>query len=112
MLSATSYTISEIQKSTEVPLLEWKFQIENGNTGEITISDPLLETEALAQERAISEFLDKSYKIKQVSFTTYRTDLHIGDIINVRGLPYRIKSVTTSINKVTMKATIKAIRYE
>lgn len=112
MYEASSFTITETQKSVEVPLEEFSFQIENGNTGSMVISDPLLETLPLAQERALSEFLKNSYEIREVNFKTYRTDIKIGDIINVKGLPYKVKGIYSSINRTSIVNTIKAVRYE
>ena len=112
MYEATSQTISEDYKAENTPSEEWKFQIDNGNTGEMTISDALLETEALAEERAKSEFLKNSYKLQEIRFGTYRTDLYKNQTINVKGLPYLVKSVSTAINKTSIKTGIRAVRYE
>ena len=112
MYTVSSQTITEDYKAEETPLSEWKFQIDNGNVGEKTISDVLLDTEALAQERAKSEFLKNSYKLNEVTFSTYRTDFAKNDTINVYGIPYLVKSITTSIDKVAIKTKIKAIRYD
>ena len=112
MYQVISQTITEDYKDSEVALEEWKFNITNGNTGEVTIIDPLLDTYALALERAKSEFLKKSYRLKEVKFNTYRTDFTKNMTINVRGLPYLVKSITTTIDKTTLKTTIKGVRYE
>ena len=112
MYSVSSSTITEDSKANEVPLQEWLFQISNGNTGKLVISDPLLDTTASATERAKSEFLKNSYKVRSVTFSTYRTDIEKNMTINVRGLPYLVKSIGTSINQTSIKTLIKAIRYE
>ena len=111
MYEINSATISEAYKADEVPHEEWKFQIENGNTGSMIISDPLLDSLALATERSNSEFLKNSYKIKEVKFTTYRTDITKNMTINVGGLPYLVKSIHTSIDSKSVKTTVRAIRY-
>ena len=112
MYEVISQTISEDNKALEVPLEEWKFNISNGNTGEITISDPLLDTYALALERAKSEFLKQSYRIREVKFSTHRTDFTKNMTINIGGLPYLVKALNTTITSSTIKTTIRAIRYE
>ncbi len=112
MFTARSQTMSEDYKSEAVPLKQWKFQISNGNTGEMVVSDPLLDTEERAEERAKSEFLKNSYKLKEVRFGTYRTDILKNQIINVRGLPYIAKSIVVNTNMVSIKNTIRAVRYE
>lgn len=112
MFQIQSQTITEDLKASTVPVLEWKFQIANGNTGETKISDPLLDTEARAEERAKSEFLKSSYRLKEITFATYRTDLTKNMIINVLGIPYLVKSLTTTITQISIKTNIRAIRYE
>lgn len=112
MYEVTSQTITEDYKAEETPLSEWKFQIDNGNTGEKSISDVLLETEALAQERAKSEFLKNSYKLNEITFSTHLTDIEKNDTISVYGVPYLVKSITTTIDSVSIQSKVKAVRYE
>lgn len=112
MYEANSETITENYKATEVPLQEWKFQITNGNDGVIIISDPLLDNLTAATERAKSEFLKNSYKVREIRFTTYRTDFTKNQTINVQGLPYLIKGITTQADDKSIKTSIRAIRYE
>jgi len=112
MLEVKSQTITDKYKADSVPISEWKFQINNGNEGEKIISDVLLETEALAEERALSEFLNNSYKRNEVSFTTFRTDLVKNMIVNVSGLPYIVKNIVTNVDNTSIKSTITAVRYE
>ena len=112
MYTVNSGTVSETDKSKSVPMKEWQFQITNGNTKEVVINDPLLDYEAIAEERAMSEFLKGSYRLKQVSFSTHVNGLVLNDVINVRGLPYLVKSIRTSIDKVHVINTIRAARYE
>lgn len=112
MYSATSQTVSEDYKAEKTESKEWRYQIANGNTAEITISDPLLDTEAAARERAMSEFLKNSYRLREISFKTHLSSIGALDIINVRGLPYIVKSITVSGDKTKIVFTVKAVRYE
>jgi len=111
MFQVNSFTISELQKAANVDLIEYKFQISNGNTGEVIISDPLLDTFALAQERAKSEFLKQSYELGEVRFSTYLTDFVLNQVIKVKGLNYLIKGLTTTVTKTAIKTNVRAIRY-
>ncbi len=111
MYEVTSQQITEDYKAESTPLGEWKFQIENGNTGEMNISDPLLESEALAQERAMSEFLKNSYKLNEVRFSTHLTNLVKNQVINIYGLPYLVKSISTVVTSLSIKTNIRAVRY-
>ncbi len=106
-----SQRITATYKAEYVPLNEWKFQIENGNTGEMVISDALLDNEDLATERAKSEFLKNSYILKEIRFTTPLTNIVKNMVINVYGVPYLVKSVQTTINSVSIKTSIRAVRY-
>ena len=112
MFQVNSYTISEEQKSQGVNSIEHKFQIDNGNTGAIIISDPLLDNFAVAQERAKSEFLKQSYAIGETRFSTYRTDLILNQVIMVKGVNYLIKSLSTITSKTAIKTNVRAVRYE
>jgi len=89
----------------------WSFQILNGNTGEMSISDPLIDSESIAEERAMSEFLKNAYAVHDISFSTYRTDLALNDVVNIASIPYLIKGISTSIDGTSMVSTIRARRY-
>lgn len=104
--------MTEDYKAESVPQIEFKFQITNGNTGEKVISDPLIDSYAIAEERAKSEFLKSSYKMREVRFSTWRTDIIKNMIINVRGLPYLVKSLSTLTDNKSIKTTVRAVRYE
>ena len=112
MYTVTSQTISDDYKADETPIDIWKFQIDNGNIGEKNISDVLLDTEALATERAMSEFLKNSYKLNEVTFTTHLTSLVKNMVINVHGVPYIVKSLNVTITEVSIKTRVRAVRYE
>lgn len=111
MFYATGSTITD-DTSTDVPVLEWKFDITNGNTGEMTVSDPLLKDQTVALERAKSEFLKNSYRLKEVVIQTWRTDLTKNQVISIYGVPYLIKEITTVITDKSMKSIIRGVRYE
>ena len=112
MYEVKSSTMSEEYKANEVPLKEWKFRISNGNTAEMIISDQLLDTINSATERAKSEFLKNSYKLREVRFSTHLTNFTKNMVINIQGLPYLVKSIGTVVNMKSMKITVRAIRYE
>ena len=63
---ATSRTLP----TDEVELQSWTFQMENGNTEEISIVDPLIDSAEIATERAKSEFLKNAYRMKNISFAS------------------------------------------
>lgn len=112
MYKVASQTITDDYKAENVAPLEWKFQISNGNTGELVISDALLDTEELATERVKSEFLKNSYKLNEIRFTTPLTNFVKNQVINIYGIPYIIKSIGTEINETSIKTSIRAVRYE
>jgi len=112
MYKISGQAVSEDTALEEVSALEWKFQIDNGNVGELAISDELLDTELLATERAKSEFLKNSYKLNEIQFTTYLTNITKNMTINVYGVPYLVKSINTVITPITIKTSVKAVRYE
>ncbi len=104
--------MTEDYKAETVPLFIRKFQIPNGNTGEVVISDPLLDSDERAEERAMSEFLKKSYSLRVVRFETHLSNFTKNQTINIWGLAYLVKGINTSISKVSIKTNIRAIRYE
>ena len=114
MYEVNSQTITKEYKEANAPstLKEWKFQIPNGNDGEMTISDSFIETEAIATERAKSEFLKNSYKQNEVRFSTYRTDMSKNDTISISGIPYIVKGIITTISATSIKTQIRGARYE
>ncbi|MFA6691657.1 MAG: hypothetical protein WCR98_06740 [Saccharofermentanales bacterium] len=95
-----------------IPYQEWNFALSNGETAVQSITDRLINTAAAAEARAKSEFLKNGYRNKWVTFKTYRTDLSINQIINVRGLPYLVKDIQIMIDPVKIVSQIKAVRYE
>lgn len=112
MFTINSETMTDEYISDTITVEQWKYNITNGNTGEIVISDPLLDSVERATERAKSEFLKNSYRLKQITFTTQRTDIVKNMIINVQGVPYLVKSISTVITKTAIKSKIRGIRYE
>ena len=112
MYTVNSQTLTDDGKADLVPLKEWVFVLNNGNTGAVTISDVLLDIEEAAHERALSEFLKTGYGLKEMTFNTYRTDFKKNDTISVQGLPYLVKSITTVVTSTTLITTVRAIRYD
>ena len=112
MFTVSSQTVTEDYKSSNTPSKEWKFAIANGNTLEITISDALLDSESLAEERALSEFLKQSYRINEVRFKTLLTNLELNQTINVLGTPFLVKGLNTTVTKTSIKTSVRAVRYE
>jgi len=90
----------------------YRFELPTGNSGVLTVSDELLDTESRAEERALSEFLKNSYSHNNIVFHTYRTDLKLNNVINVKGLPYLVKSLTTTIGAAKLVVTVGAKRYD
>lgn len=112
MYTVSSSSITEDEKAANTASLQWKFSIDNGNTEELSITDALLDTEAAATQRAKSEFLKNAYRLKEISFVTHRTDIVKNMIINVKGLPYLVKSIGTSVSATVVKTSIRGVRYE
>ncbi len=92
--------------------LLWQFEIRNGNEGVMSITDPLLDTEARAEERAMSEFLKNSFAHNPVNFSTYVTTHILNKIIKVGGLNYLVKGLTISIDKVKVVVKVQGVRYD
>jgi hypothetical protein len=111
MYEIESQTVTEGYKQSNVPVRRWTFQINNGNTGETNISDPLLDTEERAAERAKSEFLKNSYSLHEVRFKTYITNLKLNQIVRIKGVPYIVKNIDITVDN-QHKADVRAVRYE
>lgn len=112
-MKACSTTVTpDTQSSGDRSGDQWIFKLKGGGDGVLHVSDPLLSTEALSQERAESEFLKNGYTKRTCSFSTYRTDLLINDEIKVRGLNWLVKHIRTTITKSSVVATVTAVRYE
>ena len=90
----------------------WRFEVDNGNTGEMTIVDPLIDNEDIARERATSEFIKNAYASNYFSWATYRTDLYFNDVVKIEGLSYFIKGISCSIDSSTMITTYLVKRYD
>jgi len=112
MYEVSSQTITDDYKAENAAPLEWKFQISNGNTGELILSDELLDSEALATQRAKSEFLKNAYKLNEIRFSTHKTSVVKNMVINGYGLPYIVKGISTVVNETSIKASVRAVRYE
>jgi hypothetical protein len=62
-----------------------------------------------SNEMAISTALDVCFTKQPISFSTYRTDIMIGDIIEVRGIKYKVTSIAY---KITKNGSIQSINGE
>jgi len=60
-------------------------------------------------EMATSTALDVCYTKQPISFSTFRTDIQIGDIIEVRGIKYKVTSIEFNI---TEKGAIQKVNGE
>ena len=92
--------------------MTWEFRLNNGQNGVKEITDPLIDTEEIAHQRANAEFLAGGYLKRKLSLKTHRTDLKIGDIIIVNGLAYRILSVAVRYNGISLVSEINGVRYD
>lgn len=110
MYSATSSTIS--LDATTIDHFESIFQIENGSDQQLEILDIFINDDAVASQRASSEFLKNSYKDRWVSIVTYRTDIDLTDEVLLAGLPFIVKSVNVAEKGASIQTTIKGLRYE
>jgi len=90
----------------------YKFELTNGNIGEMNIEEELIDSEAIARERAMSEFLKNGYKKRQNSFKTYRTDIKLNSVIKIEGVGYVVKSIKYDWDAVKCIATVTGVRYE
>ncbi len=90
----------------------WRFEVNNGNSGEMSVQDPLLDTEDRSRERAMSEILKNGYANNSFQFRTYRTDLVINQIVNIYGVPYLVKNIATAIDDTKMVSSITVKRYD
>lgn len=91
---------------------EFNYELGNGNTKTAVITEQMINDEDVAKERAKSEFLKHGYSRRWVSLKTYRTDLKINDTINMRGLPYLVKSVVMDVDSKKIVSRVRAVRYE
>ncbi len=90
----------------------WRFVAPNGNAGEATITDSLLDTQWRAQERAEAELLENGYILNSFSFSTWRTDLEMLQIINIGGVPYKIIGMPANVDMKKLVFSITVKRYD
>ena len=90
----------------------FRFEIQNGSDAEIEIRGDYFDSEQVAQERATSEFVDGSYTTEYVEFSTYLTHLVVGNIVSVRGKPYKIISIGIDADATKITNRVKGERYE
>lgn len=87
------------------------FEIANGKSGEIKIKEPLLDTEERAMARANAEFLNGAYTTETIQFSTYLTDIGVGDTVEVEGLWYRVIDVQMRWDEKSIVSDITGERY-
>ena len=90
----------------------YKFILKNGSDKEVVITGDMFDDEAVATERAGAEFVEGSYTYRGVSFTTYRTDIALGSIISVRGVPFKVIELSFTQDSKKLTCDIKGERYE
>jgi len=91
----------------------WKFSIDRAmNTGTMSVTDPLIDSEAIAMERAASDFLKNSYSSNELSFVTGRNDLALNDEISVDGIVYLVKGISININSIRALYSVTSRRYD
>jgi uncharacterized Zn finger protein len=88
------------------------FEINRG-TETVNVDDKLLTNFEVAEARATSMFLDSSYIKKRVEMETYHLDnLHLGDIIEVDSVLYKVVSIEDNISGAKASMTIVADRWD
>lgn len=92
--------------------LQWQFEIDNGNTGVKIITDPLLDTEERAEERAMAELLRNSFATNSLNYSTHITKHILNKVIRVGGLNYIIRNITTTVESVKIVVKIGGVRYD
>ena len=102
-------TSQKLKKGSNTPF-SYKFESETENEGIKKITQPLLSKFEVARQRAIAEIIENGLKREYISFKTHRTNLHLGDIIRVKGLNYKIQKISLSLKDDGI-FTIEAIRY-
>lgn len=90
----------------------FNFQLENGESGELVITDIFLDNYDIAEQRALSEFLKKGYNERTCSFKTHLTNLYLNETINLDGVKFLIKGIHIKIDAVKMILSVRGIRYE
>lgn len=88
----------------------FKFTFKNGQKGIRKINNELLDTEERAKQRAIAEFV-KASKKETCTFSTYITDIRVGDIVYIEGKSYKIIEKNVSYNIPEIIANYKGVRY-
>jgi len=79
----------------------------------ISISDNLITTQEVAQERARAELLKHGYEEKNITIKSiYIKGLKLNDIISFRGKNYIVKEILLDYNPPILLQTIKGVRYE
>lgn len=99
-------------KSKQGNKFRYVFKLVTPNTNTKVIKHPLLRTHSLANERAMSEFLQFGYAEIAVTFTTWVSSFKLNDVVMLKGLKYKIVSITSNTNASSTMFNIKGVRYE
>lgn len=91
---------------------QWIFTLEGGGSGELVITNELFTNEEIAEQRAKAEFLEKGHKKINVSFATWRTDIKVGDIVQIEGLSYLVLRTHVFWKNGEIGSFIRGVRYE
>lgn len=91
---------------------QWVFTLANGGKEALTITNQLFVNEAQAEQRAKSEFLEKGHKKINVSFSTWRTDIKVGDVVRLQGRPYLVLRTESFWKDGEIGSTVEGVRYE
>lgn len=89
----------------------YEFVFQNNQKGVITVSSDLLDTEARAKQRAIAEFIVGGVEKKEILFSTYRTNINVGDFIVMAGVTYRVMTKMLKVTQKSMITTIQGVSY-
>ena len=90
----------------------WQYFLNNNQTGKKEISDPLIDSEEIASQRANAEFLDGGYLKRYLKLVTHRTDVVVGDVVRVEGFCYLVTSASVRYTAGAVVCDIEGVRYE
>jgi len=90
----------------------FRFIMANGKTKEIEILGDFYGDEDVAKEKAMSTFVEEAYSKRVISFSTYLTDIRIGEIIFINGRSYKVTSIDIAEDPVKIISRVSGERYE
>lgn len=112
MNKATSTTIKNDTPQNPDNIYQTVFILENGNNGEKTITSPFLDNDAIAGQKAKSEFLQYGYKKRKILFSTYITNFSLNIDIKILGVNILLKSINIKGDAISIESSIGGVRYE